>query len=186
MSHELASDADSLFEQALAKRPDANFLPLARSLTDVRRVLPDRLGDLIEQSSLNQRRAYYLIEIAEHLLRLEAQGIPLNEGQLQRIGWGKLRVIARHLTPDNADQWLKLAERQTIRELVAHLPGERKPLKDHQVLLHFTAEQYQIFEDAILRHGAAPKPKGRGLQNKEEAILTLIERAERDTKPSGS
>jgi hypothetical protein len=181
---ELENVFDSVL--ALAKRPDANFLQLARGLAEVRHQLPERFSDLIKQSGLNSRRAYYLIEMAEHLSRLEAQGVRLDEERLQRIGWSKLRVIARHLTPRNVGQWLEWAERETIRELVARVHGEKPAAKEHVIVLHFTPEQYQAFEEAILANGGMRNRKGRGLQNKEQALVNIIQRAERHKDAEGS
>jgi hypothetical protein len=176
---EAAMNPDTVFDSvlALAKRPDANFLQLARGLADVRNNAPDRWGDLIRQSGLNARRAYYLVEMAEHLSRLEAQGVRFDEDRLQRVGWSKLRVIARHLTPRNVGKWLERAERETIRELVARVHGEKPAAKEHVIVLHFTPEQYQAFEEAILANGGTPKRKGRGLQNKEQALVNIIQRS---------
>jgi hypothetical protein len=180
--------SNSLFDDvlALAKRPDANFLQLARGLTQVRHQSPDRLGDLIKQSGLNSRRAYYLIEMAEHLSRLEAQGVRFDEERLQRLGWGKLRIIGRHLTPRNANKWLERAERETIRELVARVNGEKPTAKEHVIVLHFTPEQYQAFEEAILQNGGIRNHRGRGLQNKEEALVNIIQRSSRSKEAEGS
>jgi hypothetical protein len=181
-------DSEALFQDALAlaKRPDANFLQLARSFARVRSSLPERYSDLIKQSGLNSRRANYLIEIAEHLSRLEAQGVRFDEDRLQRVGWSKLRVIARHLTPRNTSKWLERAERETIRELVARVNGEKPAAKEHVIVLHFTPEQYQTFEEAILANGGTLKRRGRGLQNKEQALVNIIQRAERHKDAEGS
>jgi hypothetical protein len=181
---EPAMESHSVFDDALAlaKRPDANFLQLARSLAEVRNKLPERFSDLVKQSGLNSRRAYYLIEMAEHLSRLEAQGVLFDEDQLQRIGWGKLRVIARHLAPRDVDKWLERAERETIRVLAARVRGEKPASKEHVVTLHFTPEQYQAFEEMILQNGGFRNPSRRGIQNKEGALLRIIQQVRRSDR----
>ncbi len=90
------------------------------------------------------------------------------------------------LTSRNAGKWLERAERETIRELVARVNGERPAAKEHVIVLHFTPEQYQTFEEAILANGGTPKRRGRGLQNKEQALVNIIQRAERHKDAEGS
>src|SRR5215207_2388982 len=86
----------------LAKDLDANVVKLGQRLIELRDKSPDRFQALIEQSGLSGRKAYYLLRFAEGLANLKERGTGLDEDQLRRIGWTKLKVIATGLTPRNA------------------------------------------------------------------------------------
>src|SRR4051812_9526625 len=171
--------ATSLFQDALAlaANPDTNFLQLGRYLVDLRGMSPGHFQNFIKQSGLNRRRVYYLAKIAEQLGELEKRGTHLDPSQLRRIGWTKLQVIASRLTPSDAAKQLQIAEQHTARELMVRMRGEKPAPKEHAILLRFTPEQYQMFEEAILQNGGTRKPKGRGLLNKEEALIKALQQS---------
>jgi hypothetical protein len=173
-------DAESLFQDALAlaEHPDANFVKLGQRLVELRGRSPDRFQDFIKQSRLSRRKAYYLVTITEQLDELEKRGAKLDEAQLRRIGWTKLQVIASDLTPGNVAKQLRMAEQHTIRELAIRMRGDKPAPKEHAILLRFTPEQYQVFEEAILQNGGQRRPTGRGLLNKEEAIIKIMQQSD--------
>ncbi len=172
-------NAESLLQDALAlaEHPDANFLQLGRQLVELRGRSSDLFSDFIKQSGLGRRKAYYLVTIAEQLGEVEKSGTRLDDDQLRRIGWTKLQVIAPRLTSSNVAKQLQMAEQHTIRELTIRMRGERPAPKEHAILLRFTPEQYQVFEEAILQNGGQRKPTGRGLLNKEEAIIKIMQQS---------
>jgi hypothetical protein len=80
---------------------------------------------LAAESNMGRSRAYHLIEVSR---TVEALAIPRD--QLGKIGWPKLQLFAKHLTPDTLDALLRLAEESTMEDLtiVWHCRGFRQHL----------------------------------------------------------
>jgi hypothetical protein len=179
MEEMVAVSTDGLYTKALsqASHVDQTFLELGASL----RRLYDRDKDLyhkvVEKSGLGSRKAYYLIEISRKFDKLP--GIP--KARLRALGWTKLQVISKNLTPQNADELLTLAEQNNVRDLEALLRGE-KPKGDNAkcVLMYFTPEQYEVYADSVLKKGAYRS--GRGILGKEEALIKILKEHKTDTK----
>lgn len=69
--------------------------------------------ELVEKDfSLEYRKAMYLIDIYEKLLEND---IPWDA--VKDVGWTKLRVLAKHLTPENVDYWVAQAKKMTFIQL---------------------------------------------------------------------
>lgn len=99
----------------------------------------------------------------------------IDENRLHTVGWTKLTVLADHIDATNRDQLLDLAEECTVREL-SILMRDGVPVDGERcVLLYFEPEAYQMFEQAIMAFGG--KKVGRGLVNKEAALIQLISAA---------
>jgi hypothetical protein len=163
---------------ALASRPDDNLVELARRLADLYDEDPLLVRRFVEQSRMGLRKAYCLAELGRHLAGLE-----LPEERLKAVGWTKAHVIAKHLKPDNVERLLSLAEGHSVKKLMTLVRGARSQQKLRCVLLYFTPSQYRWFERALLRHGAMRS--GRGLANKEAAVLKIFETAGHGPAPSG-
>lgn len=65
-----------------------------------------------------ERKAKYLMEIYDHLVTKQ---IPWEK--VSALGWTKLKDLARHLTPENVDEWVAKALPLTVAELQAMLKG---------------------------------------------------------------
>lgn len=115
---------DELYDRALALSSEVEdkFLELGRSL---RRLLdrdPSLFQQIVKKGRLGRRKAYYLVEVSR---TFEPLAIPRD--QLRKIGWPKLQLIARHVTPSTLDALLKLAESATVKDLERHMRGWEKP-----------------------------------------------------------
>ena len=161
---------DRLLHKALqlADQPETGFLQLARCLAQLHGSDPGSISRFVSLSGTGRRKTYYLRRVGEQLTDLG-----LAEGRLERIGWTKLQVISEKLTPKSAERWLRLAEIRSTQELVDLVRGG--PARPHCVQLYFGPRQYAQLERAILNHGG--QRRGRGLANKEAAIMRMVRRA---------
>jgi hypothetical protein len=162
---------EALYEKALelfAKVPD-NFLDLGRAL----RQLQDRDLELFQKfvakTGIGRRKAYYLVEISRTFEPLE-----VSRARVHDLGWTKVQLIGKHVTQDNVEELLKLAENSSANELERAMSG-KKPLGNARcVLMYFSPKQYDELEGALVRHGGVRR--GRGVENKEEAMLKMVRR----------
>jgi hypothetical protein len=126
----------------------------------------------VKKAGLNLRQAYYLCEIVDQL-----RPFARYKERFEVIGWTKTQVIARGLNRQNLKERLELAETKdnTARKLRSLVEGKTLPDKTRCVQLYFTEDDYKAFEEAVVLNGGSPV--GRGLVNKEEAVLALIKKA---------
>ena len=162
----------------LSARPDDTFLALARSLAAVYAHDKALLGRFIEQSGMGRRKAYYLLDLGKRLADL---GLP--DKRLKEVGWTKLQIIGKQLTPRNAETLLAWAEECNALQLAARVRGEA-PSKTHCVLLYMSPAQYRQFERAILSNGG--KRSGRGLVGTEDAIMRMVRSVNRADRQGAS
>lgn len=155
---------------ALASKPQDRFLDLALSLEALHGVgTPGQFRQIVTDAGLGNRKAYYLVNIAEQLrphLRHRAR--------LQRLGWTKCQVIGRSLSGANFLELVKFAESHSTQELAAYA-GKQKTSQTRCVLLYFTPSEYQRYEEAVLQFGA--RKRGRGLVGKEAATVRIAKAA---------
>jgi hypothetical protein len=118
-------------------------------------------------SGLGLRKAYYLLSIDQQLSRIN-----ISPAQLRRIGWTKLQIIAKRITRKNMRQLIAMAEQNTSYQLTKVIRGIKAKRKKRCILMYFTEAQYRKFEAAVLRNGGIRR--GRGLINKEQAILRAL------------
>ena len=81
-------------------------------------------------------------------------------------------MIAEHVTLQNYEELIALAEAHTVENLKAIMRGEKPILKGRSVLLHFTRKQFRVFSKAILEHGAMKN--GAGFIGKEKALTKAL------------
>lgn len=148
-------------------RFDDNFLELASLLRQLQKTAPDDFKRLLAIQQLGMRKGYYLVEIDRAFGDLDVPRFRLN-----KIGWTKLQVMAAHVTPDNVEQLLTLAETHTTENLKAIMRGEKPIIGGRSVLLLFTGKQYEAFTKAILKHGAIKNADG--FINKERALIKAV------------
>ena len=173
----MAVNINELYEKALhqSTHVDQTFLELGTSL----RRLYDRDRDLyhkvVDKSGLGSRKAYYLLDISRKFEKLP--GIP--KSRLRAVGWTKLQVISKQLTAQNADELLTMAENNPVRDLEALMRGEKPKGENAKcVLMYFTPEQYEVYAESLLKKGAYRS--GRGILNKEEALIKILEEYAQD------
>jgi hypothetical protein len=150
----MTEGTDALYEKALelsANVPD-NILELGRALTQLYDRDPNLLRRLAAKSNMDLRKAYDLVEVSR---TFEPLVIPRD--QLRKIGWPKLQLIAKHMTPNTLDALLRLAEESTVEDLKNHLRAwKRSAGNAHCMLRYFSPKSYEQLEETHLSNGAAP------------------------------
>ena len=144
----------ALYDKALelSDNVPANFLELGEALAQLYGLDPELFRQLAAKSNMGLRRAYHLIEVSR---TFEALAIPRD--QLGKIGWPKLQLVAKHLTPNTLDALLHLAEQSTVKDLEHHFRGWKKPAGNAQIMLrYFSPKSYEQLEGALVLFGGAP------------------------------
>jgi len=159
----------------LANTPRTNRIELALALADLDGE-PGAVADFITTMPTKWRATYALLEVGKWL-----QAVDLPMERCAKIGWTKLGVLARHCsdrpTKRATRTELDLAEAHTAAELPLILTkyiGFKPPAKRRSVMLRFTPAEYQVFEAAARKHGAMKSAQGRGLINKEAAVIAIM------------
>lgn len=65
-----------------------------------------------------------------------------------------------------------MAAKHTADQLSNLMSGEEPHLKSRGGVLHFTPEQYEVFENAVMANGGVKS--GRGLSGKEKALVKTL------------
>ena len=149
----MTKGTDALDDKALelsANVPD-NFVELGRALSQLYDRDPNLFRQLATKSNMGLRKAYDLIEVSR---TFEPLAIPRD--QLRKIGWPKLLLIAKHVTPNTSDALLQLAEDTTAKDLERHMRGEKPAGNAPCVLMYFSPKQYMQLEGVLVPHCGAP------------------------------
>jgi hypothetical protein len=165
----------------LSATADDNFPELARCLAEIYSEDRRMWRQFLELSGVKSRKAYYLVELGKHLGTHR-----ITDERLRRIGWTKAQVIAAHMEKGpgaNVTGLLAQAEKNTVEGLKAIIDGKNPEVKAHRVMLNFSPAQYRELAKALLANGG--RPSGRGLANKEAAIIKII-RIAADAAPETS
>ncbi|MCY0147040.1 hypothetical protein OEG84_04725 [Hoeflea sp. G2-23] len=168
----MSSDELSKKVSDLAKDLDKQFMELGKTLRDVKDTDSELFRQMAADTGIGLRKAYYLVKVFEAFDKLHVQ-----PKRLRQIGWTKLMILSAHVTKQNYRDLLDLAEKMTARNLQLHLKGEDTEDNNHAVLMYFTPEQYGVLRDVLVEHGATQQ--GRGLLDKEAALMRLVERSTR-------
>jgi hypothetical protein len=149
----MTEGTDALYDKALELSDDvpANFLELGEALAQLYDLDPELFRQVAAKSNMGLRKAYDLVEISR---TLEPLTIPRD--QLRKIGWPKLQLIAKHVTPNTLDALLQLAEDMTAKDLERHVRREKPLGNAHCVLRYFSPKPYTQLESALVPYGAAP------------------------------
>lgn len=152
---------------ALAENVDVNFPELGRLLCDTQ----SEGGALFSSAlkAVGKRTGYYLIEIDKAL-----NPLGLDRARFVKIGWTKLSRLTKHITAENADMLLRIAEGHTDRQVIAIMRGKKPVAKARTVLLSLRPKHYKLFAKALTQHGAVTV--GRGLAHQEKALMTIIKK----------
>lgn len=98
-----------------------------------------------EKFGFQARKARYLMEIYTELVTKQ---IPWEK--VSGLGWTKLKDLARHLTPENVDEWVDKASKCSVVELQAMLKssmdngGETPSTQDNVSTLKFKLHSDQV------------------------------------------
>jgi hypothetical protein len=165
---------EDLFDKAmtLSKNVDDTFIELGRTLRQLHDREPELFQEIVAKSDLGRRKAYYLVEVSRVFDPLRA-----SQTRLKKVGWTKLAMIAKKVRQDNLDDLLNLAERNNVKELERQLKDEVPLGNAHCVLMYFSPKQYEELEEALLHYGACRPKRGRGLVEKEKALLKIVHKA---------
>lgn len=123
------------------------------------------LDKVLAGTGICRRTATYWMEID----RVYA-GIGIPEWELADLGWTKLSILAKRITPENASYWLPVARSSSVQALRQRLRGEGE--RERTVVLRFRDVEYSSFVKTLLDHGASIHGE-RTLVNKEAAVLSM-------------
>jgi len=154
---------------SLSSEFNTQFLEIGRMLRVLNETNVDEFRRAAKNAGIGLRKAYYLINVIK---AFEGYNIP--DAILTRVGWTKLTVLQSHVNKHNVRELLAVAEEFTVKNLEAYLRGEDPNPDKHSVLMYLTRDQYELLADALIAHGA--RRSGRGLVDKEEALMRLLER----------
>jgi hypothetical protein len=162
---------EALYNKAtdLSSDVEDNFLELGKTLRQLMDRDPDLFHQIIQKSNLGRRKAYYLVEVSRIF-----DPLPILRARLRKIGWTKLQLIGKHVQPHNMEDLLMLAESINAKELERRMRGEKSMSNAHCVLMYFGPKDYAELEDTLVKYGGVRS--GRGIQNKEEAMLSMVRR----------
>ena len=125
----------------------------------------------MKKRGLGRRKAYYLVEVSRKF-----EPLPISRARLKKIGWTKLQIIGQHVTKDNVEELVSLAEQLKTKQLERKMQGDEPISNAHCVLMYFSPKQYAEFEEAVLKKNGA-EPSGRGIVGKEEALINALRKA---------
>jgi hypothetical protein len=146
-----------------------NFLDMARVLRDMLDNDPEKFAKIRDTSPIGRRKIYYLIEIDKAFRKL-----PLSKSRVEKIGWTKAHILAKHINATNAKKMLEMAEQNTVHDMKTLLAGGK--VANHHVVLHyFKPKEFEAYKKALLANGATLNRQG-GLSNKEQALINLIKK----------
>jgi len=157
------------FEKAvrLSSKFDENFVELGHLLKHLKDTEPALFKQVCEETSLGDRKAMYLVKIARR-----TEHLPIPKGQMAKVGWTRMEIVANQLTPSTWKHWMATAETHTARDLRIILKGKRPVPGTRTIVLHLAPQDYASFEKVLLMNGA--KANGLGMLNKERALMSVI------------
>jgi hypothetical protein len=161
-----------LYDRALALSSDVEntFLELGRSLRQLRDRDPSLFQQIVNKGCLGRRKAYYLVEVSRKF-----EPLPINRARLKKIGWTKLQIIGQHVTKDNVEELVSLAEQLKTKQLERKMRGGKPLIKAHCVLMYLSPKQYAELKEALLKNGA--ERSGHGIIGKEKALINALRKA---------
>jgi len=159
----------------LAQKFEDNFVELASTLSKLKALDPKAFAEFRKLSGVGNRKAYYLVKIADVFHPLKVPKITM-----KALGWTKCMMLSDHINSNNKDKLVKFALDHTVKEIEAFVKGGDVANNAHSVLMYFNEQDYSELTDALVAHGA--KRSGRGLVNKEEALISLLKSLKEKTK----
>ena len=123
---------EELYDRALALSSDVEdkFLELGRALRQLLDRDPALFQQVVKKRGLGRRKAYYLVEVSRKF-----EPLPISRARLKKIGWTKLQIIGQHVTKDNVEELVNLAEQLKTKQLERKMQGddllEQRSLRAH-------------------------------------------------------
>ena len=124
------------------------------------------------KAGLGVRKAYYLIDVSRAFDPLK-----VDRARLKAVGWTKLATIAKKVTQETVEELVALAEQSNVKELERMARGDRSLGNSRCVMMYFSPKEYKELEEALVLHGARSSRGGRGLADKEKALLKIVRNA---------
>ena len=158
-------DSPALIRQArrLIADLDTRFMELAEIMSLL--LASDRnFNEACREIGIGSRKARYLAEVHD---QVAAYGIP--PGKIIHLGWTKLSVLAKVLTDENVDFWVKRAEKLSVVALQRALSA-KPPVK--AMVFKLTADEAAMVDAALVRFGA--RRHGRQIKGREDALIRLL------------
>ena len=146
-----------------------DFLTIGEYIWRAHNELDEPMETIADRMGMGIRKAYYLAEVFDCFDRL-----PVPRDRLLSVGWKKLQMLSDIIDQDNFDELIELAAKNPVHRIKDVLDGVQYAGRKHALVLNFTDEQYNLFKDILLAHGAKPGARGRGLKDKEKAIENLL------------
>lgn len=156
----------------LAGQPSTAPIDLAEALWNAERVTPGAVRQLVAETGLGSRKAYYLLKTWGRFAQLD-----VSREILAEVGWTKAALIASYAPPGTEARWVEHARsgRVTAKELEGRLRGGGwGKSKGHSILLRLTRSQYRTLMGVLQKFGAKPARKGRGFVDKERALMKAL------------
>ena len=132
----------------LSAEPEDNFVKLGRLLLKLQVEGKDLFKQLIKESGLERRKAYYLAAIARQF-----DLVPIKDAQLGAIGWTRAQIISRYVTPRNWRELLELAQKHSAHDLKIAVSGDKPVRGTRSVTLFLKPSQYDRYVQATVSHG---------------------------------
>lgn len=160
---------EKVYKEALrlSRELDDNFVELGSLLRDIHEAEPARFKDFIKESAIDGRKAYYLIALDKTFGPLK-----ISKKKLTSLGWTKLMTIQPYVTKDNVTKLLEIASENTVAKLRKIVQGQLPDTSERVLLFYFDEPQMAFVRAILLRFGA--EPSGRGLSNKEAALIDAL------------
>ena len=184
----MAANNPSATLKKLVELANASKTDRLKFAVEVYRYVGDRKGkaaDLARRLRTPPRRLHYFAKLGGFLKLTK-----LPAARCVSIGWTKLSLLAEHFDrdPQNVSKLTPLkaveySEQCTVEQLREVLNGEPLPPKGERthrsVFLRLTQREYKIFESVLLANRATKSGngRGRGLVNKEAALMRVIKQA---------
>jgi len=156
--------------QELAQLSKQDLVGAGELLRQIRDEFPKFFDAAVSISGIGKRKAYYLLQI-----QTQFGDFNIPAARLNAIGWTKLQMIGPHVTEENCELLLQMAEHYKAHQVKAILKGEKPLLKGRCVLLYFTQEQYKIFSAAVVASGAIKKRSG--IIGTEAALIAALSKS---------
>ena len=146
---------------------ERQFLEIGSALRNLLEEEPHSFATLTEAPEVGRRRAYYFVEIAKAF-----QNHSHLHEKLQKIGWTKASMLAKHVDAPNLGELLQLAEEVTTHELGAFLKQGPAGLGGGVLMFKLDAPALAEVTKALKANGAFETPAG--LRKKEAALLQAL------------
>lgn len=120
---------------------------------------------------MSRRKLYYLLEVGQ-LIR----DWKISKAQAHEVGWTKLQIVSRHhkgdsgLSQEQAQASLNLAAGTTAYALREKL-RQGHSVSRTAIVFRLSLGGKAILREALFAYGA--KPRGKGMLNKEKALVKV-------------